>query len=465
MVKGGREAPAEHHGEEGPGPLAEREAGNEHVETTPASTAEPDADARCACSHNMASGVLHGAFFQMATAFGDPHAVIPLFLAGFTESKAVIGFVVSLVGAVGAVPQLAMSRQIRRAPGTARTFMLVGIWTRCGVWGLIAACALLMPVGSSWILILFAFLISVYSLGGGIAVLPFKHVISGTIPPERRSSFFGWRLVTGGVLAVLAGVIVKCVLGSEELAWPRNYGVLFGLSSVALAIAYAAMSRLRFPPHPAGPQRIELRPLREELNYVRREYPILRRLILVRLLSGGLPLVLPFLTLYATREMGISLAWVGIYVAAQKAGAILSNLAWMPLGNRVGTRAVILSGLAVTLSSFVTILLSVSPITVGVAFVLAGSGMSATAVGFNGYVLELGTPEIRPLLFALEGTLLVPLHFMPLLGGLLADAFEYRVVVLVGGALLLAGLGCAATLCEPRRGGAACGPARPRVEI
>jgi len=408
----------------------------------------------------MLHGVLHGAFFRMATAFAEPYAVIPLFLGGFTESRALIGLVVSLVTAVGVLPQIAMGRQVRRRPRSARPLMLAGIWTRCGVWGLIAAGTLLMPTESPWILVLFVVLVSVYSLGGGIAVLPFKQVISGTIPPERRSTFFGWRLVAGGVLAVVAGVAVRYVLDAEALDWPRNYGVLFALSFVALAVAYTAMSRFIFPSDGHTSRPVSLPPLREELNYVRRAYPILRRLIVVRLLSGGVSLALPFLTLYATREIGIPLAWVGLYVAAQQGGAILSNLAWMPLGNRLGTRAVILSGLGLAVFSFVVIFLFESPVAIGVTFVLAGAAMSAMVVGFSGYILELGSPDIRPLLFALEGTLLMPLYFMPLLGGWLADAYGYHTVVLIGGAMLLTGFACALTLCEPRRGDPACGPRR-----
>jgi len=410
------------------------------------------------CKHNMRYGVLHGAAFHMATAFADPYAVIPLFLAGFTESRALIGLVVSLVGAVGVVPQLGMSRQLRKHPDSARAFMLAAIWTRCGVWGVIALIALLMPVQSVWMLIVFVLLVSIYSLGGGVAVLPFKQVITDTISPERRSTFFGRRLLIGGILAVLAGVTVTHVLGSEAIVWPRNYGILFALSFAGLAAAYTAMSRLRFAQPSGKLQGARLPALGKEVTGALREYPILKRLIAVRLLSGGLPLVLPFLTLYATREVGISLAWVGIYVAARQAGIILSNLGWMPLGNRLGTRSVILSGLALAVLSFAVILLSNSAIALAVAFALAGCGMSAMIVGFSGYILELGTPEIRPLLFAMEDTLLLPVYFMPLLGGWLVDGYGYRPTVLVGGTLLLAAFACACTLCEPRRGDAACGP-------
>ena len=408
--------------------------------------------------HNMRCGILHGAFFHMGSAFADPYVVIPLFLAGFTNSRALIGLIVSVLNAFSVAPQLGMGRRIRRNPDSARPFMLAGIWTRCAVWGIIAVTAMLAPRQSAWILVVFMCLVAVYSFGAGVAALPFRRIISETISPARRSTFFGARLVAGGILAVLAGMVVKAVLGNKGLAWPRNYGVLFALSFACLAVAYSAMSLFRFPAKLPGWSSPTLPPLRTEIRGVWRTYPILKRLIAVRLLSGGLPLVLPFLTLYATKEIGIPLAWVGIFIVAQKAGAILSNLGWIPLGNRLGTRSVILSGLALAIVSLAVIGGSESAVGLALAFALAGGAMSAMIVGFGGYILELGTPEIRPLLFALEGTLLMPLYFMPLLGGWLADRVGYRPVVLAGGVLLLGALVFARTLCEPRRGDPACGP-------
>lgn len=406
---------------------------------------------------NMRYGILHGAFFHMATAFADPYVIIPLFLAGFTDSRVLIGLVVSLVEAVGVLPQIAVANRLRRRPDSVKPLMLVGIWTRCAVWGALATLALLVPDPSILVLLLFMAGVSIYSLGGGVAVLPFKQVISGTIAPQHRSSFFGWRLITGGILAVVAGMIVKRVLGADEVAWPRNYGLLFLMSFASLGIAYTAMSHLRFPHSALDSVRPE-RPILNELKSIWKTYPILRRLLIVRLLSGGLVLALPFLTLYATREVGISLAWVGVFVAAQKIGAVASNLAWMPLGNRLGTKCVILSGLTLAVLSLATVLISKGIFTLSFVFFLAGGAMSAMIVGFNGYILEFGTPDIRPLLFALEGTLLFPLYFMPLLGGWLADTCGYTALALLGIGLVTTAFVTATTLCEPRRGDSACGP-------
>jgi len=406
---------------------------------------------------NMRDGIVHGAFFHMATAFADPYAIIPLFLAGFSDSRILIGFVVSLVSAATVLPQLFVAGHLRRHPGIAKRLMLGGIWTRCAVWGLIAAIVLIVPEPGTIVLVAFMIGVSIYSLAGGVVVLPFKQVVSETIAPEHRSSFFGWRLVFGGIMSILAGLLVKQLLGMQSMPWPRNYGVLFLMSFASLAVAYTAMSRFRFPPLPDR-ERTPQKSHRQALKHAWRDYPVLKRIILIRLLSGGLSLALPFFTLYATQEVGLSLASVGLFVAAQRGGGIVSNLFWIPLGNRTGTKPVILAGLLLAILSVAAILFSETMLAITISFALAGGAMSAMTVGFSGYILELGSKEIRPLLFALEGTLLLPLYFMPLLGGWVADTFGFDLLLIVAAMLLITALIAAATLCEPRRGASACGP-------
>ena len=399
---------------------------------------------------NMRDGIVHGAFFHMATAFADPFTIIPLFLAGFTDSRILIGFIVSLVGAATVLPQIAVAGYLRKHPHSAKTLMLIGIWTRCAVWGAIAAITLAIPHPGKFVLVAFMIGVSIYSLGGGVAVLPFKQVVSGTISPQRRSSFFGWRLVAGGIMSIIAGLIVKQVLGMQSMPWPRNYGLLFLMSFASLSIAYIAMSRFRFSPN-LDNNTPESEPYMQALKQVWQTCPVLRRLIIVRLLSGGLQLALPFFALYATHEAGITLTTVGIFVVAQKTGSIVSNLIWMPLGNRIGTKSVITSGLVLSIMSLASILFSDSTIGITAAFALAGAAMSAMTVGFGGYILELGTPKIRPLLYAMEGTLMLPLYFMPLFGGWLADMFGFTTLLITGGLFLVAALATTITLCEPRQ--------------
>ncbi len=171
---------------------------------------------------------------------------------GFTSSKLIIGLIVGLMQAAAVLPQLLMSRLLRRRPHTAKPLMLVGIWTRCGVWGILGVFALTSSKQSLWLLWASIMLVSLYSFAGGIAVLPFNRIISETIPLEKRSSFFGWRLFFGGFMAMMAGFLVKLVLGSNKMLWPNNFGVLFLLAFVTLIVAYTAMSMFRFPSNPPG---------------------------------------------------------------------------------------------------------------------------------------------------------------------------------------------------------------------
>jgi len=196
---------------------------------------------------NMLAGVVHGTFFNMAQAFAEPFALLPLFLSGFTSSNSIIGLIVGLMQAAAVLPQLPVSRLLRRRPHTAKSLMLGGIWTRCGVWGLLGILALKSSQESVLLLWASIVLVSLYSFAGGIPVLPFNRIISETILPERRSSFFGWRLFFGGLMAMLAGYLVKIVLANDRIVWPKNFGVLFLLSFLTLIIAYTAMSMFKFP--------------------------------------------------------------------------------------------------------------------------------------------------------------------------------------------------------------------------
>jgi len=407
---------------------------------------------------NMLAGIVHGTFFNMAQAFAEPFALLPLFLSGFTSSKLIIGLIVGLMQAAMVLPQLLMSRLLRRRPNTARPLMLTGIWTRCGVWGLLGILALTISEQNTVLLWASVILVSLYSFAGGIAVLPFNRIISETIVPEKRSSFFGWRLFFGGFMAMMAGFIVKFVLGSDKMLWPKNFGVLFLLSFVTLIIAYTAMSMFRFPNDPPGKSKDSMSPLWHECLRVFKTYPVMKKLVIIELLTSKLALFMPFLTLYATQTRHIPLKWVGIFIVCMKLGAMLSNLLWMPIGNKVGTRILIHTGIVTAIISLLLTIFADNVLLFSLAFFVTGLASSALMVGYNGYILEIGPEETRVLLVAIKGTMLLPLYFMPLLGGLIADLMGYLWLLILGLVIFSLALFLAFTLCEPRRGDKACGP-------
>jgi len=413
---------------------------------------------------NMLAGIVHGAFFEMANTFAEPFALIPIFLFGFTSSKLIIGLTVGFMQAAAVLPQLLMSRLLRRRPHTAKPLMLVGIWTRCGVWGVLGVFALMSSKQNLSLLWASVILVSLYSFAGGIAVLPFNRIISETILPEKRSSFFGWRLFFGGFMAILAGFLVKLILGSNKMLWPNNFGILFLLAFVTLIVAYTAMSMFRFPSNPPGSSTDAMPSLWHECLNILKTYPVIKRLIIIELLTSKLALFMPFLTLYATQSRKVPLKWVGIFIVCMKLGAMLSNLLWMPIGNKIGTRILIHAGITTAITSLVLSIFAQSVFFLSLAFFVTGLASSALMLGYNGYILEIGPAETRVLLVAIKDTMLLPHYFMPLLGGLIADTMGYFWLLVLGLVLFSLALLLALTLCEPRNGDSACGP-RPASEF
>jgi len=412
----------------------------------------------------MLAGIVHGAFFEMANTFAEPFALIPIFLFGFTSSKLIIGLTVGFMQAAAVLPQLLMSRLLRRRPHTAKPLMLVGIWTRCGVWGVLGVFALMSSKQNLSLLWASVILVSLYSFAGGIAVLPFNRIISETILPEKRSSFFGWRLFFGGFMAILAGFLVKLILGSNKMLWPNNFGILFLLAFVTLIVAYTAMSMFRFPSNPPGSSTDAMPSLWHECLNILKTYPVIKRLIIIELLTSKLALFMPFLTLYATQSRKVPLKWVGIFIVCMKLGAMLSNLLWMPIGNKIGTRILIHAGITTAITSLVLSIFAQSVFFLSLAFFVTGLASSALMLGYNGYILEIGPAETRVLLVAIKDTMLLPHYFMPLLGGLIADTMGYFWLLVLGLVLFSLALLLALTLCEPRNGDSACGP-RPASEF
>ena len=409
---------------------------------------------------NMLAGIVHGAFFNMAQAFAEPFALLPLFLSGFTSSKLIIGLIVGLMQATAVLPQLPISRFLRRHPHTAKPLMLGGIWTRCGVWGMLGIFALMSSEQSALLLWASIILISLYSFAGGVAGLPFNRIISETILPEKRSSFFGWRLFFGGFMAMIAGYFVNLVLGNDKIVWPKNFGVLFLFSFGTLIIAYTAMSMFKFPSDSPGKSQDAMPSLWRECLKVFKTYPVIKKLILIQLLAS-FAFFMPFLTLYATESRHIPLKWVGVFIICMKLGTMLSNLLWMPVGNKLGTRILIRAGIILAITALVLNIFAHDVLFFSLAFFVTGFASSALMLGYSGYILEIGHAEIRVLLVAINGTMLLPLYFMPLLGGWIANTMGYFWLLVSGLVFFSLAFLLALTLCEPRNGDKACGPCQP----
>lgn len=391
---------------------------------------------------NFAMGLIHGVLFQTGMAFSAPMSVLPVFLSHFTGSLTMIGVFSSLMNAGGVLPQLFVAHRLESRPRK-KPVLVVAIWVRAAAWAILGLLAYFCAVRNALIiLVALLVLLFTFSFAGGVATIPFTDIWGKALPATLRGRFFGHRQFWGGLMAVGAGYVVKRILGDPSLSFPRNYAFLFLLSFAFIALSYVALSSVREPegePH-VQPRRLgvflrqSIRILWEDRNF--------GWFILSQLAVGFSAFAMPFYVLYGKNELGMAAEQVGVLVGAQMAGAIVSNLVWAPLSDRVGNRIVIMLTAATAAAIPLLALLSS---TVGwtllvAVFVLIGFSVSGGGIGFRNYLLEIAPEHVRPAYIALQGTLMGFTFAMPVLGGLVVDVYSYQAAFVVTVIALLIGV-------------------------
>ena len=398
---------------------------------------------------NFACGVLHGVFYRAGIAFSEPTSVLPVFLNHYTGSLTMIGLFSALIQGGGVIPQLFVANRVERAPRK-KPLLLVAIWIRAAAWGVLGLLAYFWHSGdTTLVLAALLALLFVFSFAGGVAAVPFNDLWGKVLPATIRGRFFGHRQLWGGVLALGAAYIVKRVLGNNELIFPNNFGVLFLLSFGFLVVSYIALSSVREPDGEVISNRRPLAAFLRESSRLVWEDRDLGRLLLSRLTIGFGAFAAPFYVLFGKHELQMPSEQVGILVAVQVSGAILSNLVWAELSDRWGNRSVIrLTGIVGILIPVVALAAHIiggsTPLVV--VFGLLGCYFSGTGIGFNNYLLEIAPAPLRPAYIALSGTLAGTVFLLPIAGGLVVDLWGYDAAFAVAATVAAVGFGCSLTL-------------------
>ncbi len=234
-----------------------------------------------------------------------------------------------------------------------------------------------------------------------------------------------------------AALLARHVLATAS--YPTNYALLFGLAAVALLIASLGFLVIREPPRSDGDDRV--RRWQEYKGQLRNTAKRLRGLVIVQLLTGFTLMAIPFYVVYAKQELNAPPGAVGWFILAQVLGGIISNLLWARLVDRYSSQRMLT--VCATISAL-TPLLAVALGPVGwygllpVVFV-SGATMNGRGVGFSSALLELSPTTERPTYSALDATLVLPVAFLSLLGGVLLQHWSYNGVFVLASAFITLG--------------------------
>jgi len=286
------------------------------------------------------------------------------------------------------------------------------------------------------------------------------------ITPRHRGRFFSLRLFWGGILSVGAGLVVRYVLANPiQFPFPRNYAFLFFLTFLGMSLGMLLFTFIREPIElPTVKKRssffIYLKKiriiLREDKNYNRFFWAII-------FLHCGV-IALPFYAIYGREVLHFPSEMIGMFVAAQMLGAMISALFWGFLSDRYGNKIVVelsgLIGLSVPLLVILTMLLGKTAsldffpqlplIIYTIVFVLVGMNLNGLFLGQNNLLLEIAPAGERATYIGVVNTAVGLVTLLPLLGGYIIEWTSYTVTFFLSLILVSIGTFFAFFIVEPR---------------
>ena len=246
-----------------------------------------------------------GILFMLAISLIGSTTVIPDFVRRLTDSQVLIGLSGSLFELGWTLPQLFIARLIVRAGRKKWWFVGPNIPVRVLILLFAGLTLLLGPTHPEILLPAFFVCYGLAALGDGLVGVPWADLAGSSLDHRWRARLFGVQNAVTGVLLLGLAPVIALILG--QLAFPANYGLLFGLAGALFALSSLPM--LFIQELPGGPAQETIPPLGEflpDLVQVLRTDGPFRAIVLTRMLTSLLAMAGPFYIGFATGPLALS---------------------------------------------------------------------------------------------------------------------------------------------------------------
>jgi len=371
---------------------------------------------------NFWLGVYNGIFVNGSEAFFHSTLVLAPFLAALGAPAAVVGLVPALRIGGWFLPQLFVAHRLAHEPLKMPWYRRMSL-VRVTAWGLMTTAVFLLGHRPGLVVLVVLAMIAINAVAGGVTGVPFADVTAKVVPHFRLGTFWALRNAVGGVLALIAGVLLRRILASG-VPFPQDFGTVFLLGTLLAGVAYLSFSLVR---EPAGKPALR-RPFLSmvgDIPAVLRRDPSLRRFLTVRVLGLLALLADPFYAVYAIRVLGAPASVLGTYVIVATFASIGANFLFRGPANRARNVTVLQLGVVLLLLAPVAALLMPGWKAFTLVFVFSAAGNSSVGIASWNLLYALAPEEERLLYVGLSNTLLSLPSLAPVLGGALAPFLGY----------------------------------------
>lgn len=366
-----------------------------------------------------------GAAFQGGSAAVDSATVVASLVHTLAGSALAVGYASAVLRLGWVLTQLPVGyladRATRRMP-----FYVVGAYGRALAAALIAG---LLWWGEDWPQVTlaggFLALWTVYAFVSGVVAVPYNDIVGRSIASEKRSRMLAWRFFGGGLLAILVAGVLRLAL--DVLPQLRAFAVIFAVGALLMLISstlFVSAGEPEMPPRKSRAARGGMREfLREGFATLRHDRRF-RLFLIFQWLGSGTLMALPFYVVAASGA-GLGIASVGTLLAAQTAGALVSNPVWGRIGDTMGKPDLLrLVAILRLLPPILVLLLAAYGAGIpgfSVLFFVVGAMMNGVTIGYLSFLMEISPDDRRPAYSAWFSVFAAPAALSPLFGAALVS--------------------------------------------
>jgi MFS family permease len=402
---------------------------------------------------NFTCASVNGFLMNVSFAVFGVTTVLPVFVNHLTDDNMWIALISNLEIAGWHLSQLFSAALILHLTHKMPVYRVLAV-VRVITIGAIIVLVVLVPPGPA-LLLAFVAAYAVYSLAGGLAGVPFMDVVARIVPMKNRGVLFAVRRFVGGTLALLtAYFIIEPLL--ETFAFPYSYAAIFAVGLIIVGLGLGAMSATREPPG---------RPLTGRFSFaetVRMGATALvndrsfRNFYLVRASIAVNRMAMPFYIGLALAALQLPDSAAGLFLSAQTAGFISSNVIWGILSRRWGSKTLLVLGAA---ASFIPPVLALSaglfdysaPWVYYTVFFALGLSLTGFDLGSISYLIDLSPEDRRPVYVGTMNSMSGLFLVIGLAGGYVLNRFNYETLFVLSAAGAVAAVFVAVRLRDPFR--------------
>lgn len=403
--------------------------------------------------------------------FINPTTIMPTFISHYTDLPVLIGLASTIQTGGWLLPQLIVSNLIAHLPRKKPFMIGAALATRPVLWLFALFLLVSNDFSNTTILTTFFVLYTFFTIGDAMASVAWFDILGKSVPPSRRGRVLGSAQIIMGLLALGASQVAEWILAPTrtdimgiqlplaKLEFPLNYALCFAIAGAGTLLSLMSNLFIHEVAQPVKEKPLALSDYLPTLWRIVRHDRHFSYVTIVRLLAGLANMALPFYIIFAQHELGFGEEWLGVFIAAQVAGSLVSGVVLGFLSERSGSKAVILAAVFLQgIAPFTALVVffignslgAGAPWLYAIIFTMIGVGQTSNLLGFINYVLELAPPMERTNYIGVTNTLNGLLLVAPMVGAALIQYISYTGLFAATLIALCASLLLAMRLVEPR---------------